>query len=102
MVAVATIAPPRCQRCRSKLAYEGRPCQVCFSPAIFSLREGKVVDQCGLERAGEVRMPQWALPAGYRNKNVIAPRKTRMVAVMRQVGRWTWNSLAIAACVHVI
>jgi hypothetical protein len=102
MAVIPTVAPPRCPRCRSKLTYEGRPCHVCISPAIYTLREGTPVDICGLMRAEDVRLPEFALPAAIRGKNVIAPRGERAIAVMRQVGRWTWNSLGIAACVHLI
>ncbi len=102
MIAAPIAVIPRCPRCGSKLAYEGRPCPVCISPASFELKEGKLSEITGLERPANVRLPRFAQPALIRGKNIRAPRSGRAIAVMKQVGKWTWNSLGIAACVHLL
>lgn len=102
MVAAPTTTTPRCPRCRSKLAYEGRLCHVCIAPATFALRDGKIREIDGYERPEQVRLPRFAQPAAIRGKAFRKPRHERTIAVVRTVGRWTWNSLGVAACVHVL
>ncbi|MCA8913989.1 MAG: HEAT repeat domain-containing protein [Planctomycetes bacterium] len=102
MQAVAISAPPKCSRCGSKLVYEGRPCPVCYSPAVHELHDGKIREIAGLERPANVRLPKFAQPALLRGKNIRKPRGERAIAVITQFGKWTWNSLGIAACIHIL
>lgn len=102
MAAGPTVVLPRCPRCRSKLSYEGRPCFVCIAPATFVLKDGKIRDIHGFERAENVRLPKFAQPVAIRGKKFRKPRGERTIAVARTLGRWTWNSLGVAACVHLL
>ena len=102
MQVVAITVPPKCSRCGSKLAYEGRACQLCFSPAVFELHDGEVQNITGTVRVANVRLPKFAQPALMRGKIIRKPRSERAIAVITKVGKWTWNSLGIAACVHLL
>ena len=102
MAAVPTVVAPRCPRCRSKLAYEGRLCHVCISPATYRMVDGKLKDVEGFERIENVRLPKFAQPFAIRGKKFRKPRGERTIAVVRTVGKWTWNSLGVAACIHLL
>lgn len=91
-----------CTRCGTELAYAGRPCTACLSPALFSVSDHRINDLTGTTRSCRPRLPQFALPAPLRGKHVRAPRGKRAIAALAIAGRWTWNSLAIAGVVHVI
>lgn len=97
-----SITVPRCTRCSGKLAYEGRPCHLCFSPASFAVAKGFARDIKGAQRTREAKLPRFAQPLAIRGKQARLPRGERMIATLRIVGRWTWNSLAIAAGIHVV
>ena len=86
MQAVAISAPPKCSRCGSKLVYEGRPCPVCYSPAVHELHDGKIREIAGLERPANVRLPKFAQPALLRGKNIRKPRGERAIAVLFDLG----------------
>ncbi|MCB9933959.1 MAG: HEAT repeat domain-containing protein [Planctomycetes bacterium] len=75
---------------------------MCLSPAVFELKDGKPGEVSGFERPVSVRLPKFAQPAVVRGKHIRAPRSERAIAVMKQVGKWTWNSLGIAACIHLV
>lgn len=91
-----------CTRCGTENSYAGRPCTVCFSPATFTLNAGTVSEIAGPTRSARARLPEFALPANLRGKNIRVPRGKRAIAAMATVGRWTWNSLAIATVAHII
>ncbi|MCA8913687.1 MAG: HEAT repeat domain-containing protein [Planctomycetes bacterium] len=102
MIAAPTVTITRCHRCGSKLAYEGRPCQVCISPAVFEFKNGKIGEINGFERATHARLPKFAQPITVRGKNIRKPRGARAIEVARTLGRWTWNSIGIAATIHLL
>ncbi|MCL4729811.1 MAG: HEAT repeat domain-containing protein [Planctomycetes bacterium] len=91
-----------CTRCGSELGYAGRPCALCLSPATFRLEDGAVREIAGATRAERARLPEFALPPHLRGKKIRAPRGRRAIRTLTLVGRWTWNSLAIASIVHVL
>lgn len=93
---------PRCQRCASPLAYEGRPCPLCLSPAVFIITGKSIAAQIGKGRRGRARLPLYAQPAAVRGRNVKLPRGERAIKTLASIGRWTWNSLSIAAGVHIV
>ena len=102
MLAAPTATAPTCYRCGSRLAYEGRPCHICISPAVFDLKAGEVVEIRDSQRAVQVKLPKFAQSVVVRGKDIRKPRSERVVAVARTIGRWTWNSLGIAACIHLL
>lgn len=102
MSAAPTATSVSCPRCGSRLAYEGRPCNVCLSPAVFAVRDGKLEGITGFERASTVALPEFAKPKLVRGKKIRKPRRERAVAMARTVSKWTWHSVAIALCVHVV
>lgn len=75
---------------------------MCLSPATYRIEQGRVRGLVGPVRADAVRLPRFAQPAVVRGKKVRRPRKERTIAVVRTVGRWTWNSLGVAAAVHLL
>lgn len=91
-----------CTRCGTEVSYAGRPCTLCLSPATYSLKAGAVAEIAGATRTTKARLPEFALPAHLRGKKIRAPRGRRAIRTLRVVGRWTWNSLAIASVVHLL
>jgi len=73
-----------------------------MSPALFALVDGKPAEITGTMRREKVRLPEFALPANLRGKNIRIPRGRRVIKTLAIVGRWTWNSIAIATLVHVL
>ncbi len=100
-LALPVSTTPRCPRCRGKLAYEGRPCPVCISPARFTFAAGVASDIQGDTRASGARLPRFALPSALRGRTARLPARQRVINTFRIIGRWTWNSLAIAAALHL-
>lgn len=96
------LSGPRCQRCASPLAYEGRPCPLCLSPAVFIISKGTISAQIGKGRRAKARLPLYAQPAAVRGREVKLPRGERAIKTLATIGRWTWNSLSIAAAVHIV
>ncbi|MEZ5992226.1 MAG: HEAT repeat domain-containing protein [Planctomycetota bacterium] len=102
MIEAPVVTSDKCHRCGSKLAYEGRPCHLCLSPAGFELFGGRVEKVEGVERASTVRLPKFAQPKLIRGKNIRKPRGQRAIEVAKTIGRWTWNSIGIAVVVHAL
>jgi hypothetical protein len=73
-----------------------------MSPAVYELKAGKIGEVQGFERAARVKLPKFAQPAVVRGKNIRKPRGERAIEVARTIGRWTWNSIGIAACIHLL
>lgn len=101
-VPTPVITIPRCTRCAAKLSYEGRPCHLCIAPAGFRIAKGFARDIKGPQRQRDIKLPKFAQPIAVRGKKAVMPRGERMIATLRLVGRWTWNSIGIAAGVHLL
>ncbi|MCF6229107.1 MAG: hypothetical protein L3J82_10720, partial [Planctomycetes bacterium] len=84
-----------CPRCRSKLDYAGRPCFVCLSPAMHTFRDGEIRNLAGERRSVTSVTPKLS-------RKIKMPSRSLTMATVRTVTRWTWNSLAIAACAHFL
>lgn len=94
------IHTPRCTRCNSRLAYEGRPCALCYAPAIFRYTKSGARQVRGAARPRDSRLPRFAQPLAVRGKKARLPSHERVIRTLRIAGRWTWNSIVIAAIVH--
>jgi hypothetical protein len=92
----------RCGRCGTRLAYAGRPCHVCISPATFRVADSAARDVAGPVRGTDPALPRFALPPAMRKRKARLPRRERAIAQLKIIGGWTWNSLALAAAVHVL
>jgi hypothetical protein len=75
---------------------------LCIAPTGFERRAGSRIHAWGLTRPRTTRLPDFALPSALRGKTLGVPRRGRMVSVLHTAGRWTWNSLAIAAVAHLL